>query len=70
MVSTYMMNLFKLARDNGIFCQYDDSEVTKDAERRSGATSQGKTAKFGSTDDSEKSSLLLVDEPDEPASNK
>ena len=34
MVSTYMMNLFKLARDNGIFCQYEDFEVTRDAERR------------------------------------
>ena len=70
MVSTYMMNLFKLARDSEIFCQYEDSEVTRDAERRSGATSQRKTAKFGSTDDSEKSSLPLVDEPNEPASNK
>ena len=70
MVSTYMINLFKLARDNGIFCQYDDSEVTMDAERRSRAASQGETAKLGSVDDSEKSSLPLVDETDEPASNK
>ena len=70
MVSTYMMNLFKLARDSGMFCQYEDSEVTRDSELRSGATLQAKTTKFGSIDDSEKSCLPLVDKSDAPASNK
>ena len=70
MISTYMMNLFKLARDSGIFCQYEDSEVTRDAERRSRAKLQAKTTKFGSIDDSGKSCLPLGDKRDAPASNK
>ena len=63
-VSTYMMNLFKIARDSGIYCQYDDSEVKRDQEQRSGAKLRGKTTKFGSIADSEKSCLPFVDKHD------
>ena len=63
-VSTYMMNLFKLARDSGIFCQYEDPEVTRDPERRGGAKLQGKTTKFGSIDDSAKPCLPFADKSD------
>ena len=45
MVSTYMMNLFKEARDNGIFNQYTEAQVTKDPKQRSGAISAGNDQK-------------------------
>lgn len=42
MVSPYMMNLFKVARGNGIFSQYQDSAISRNPKLRSGLVASSK----------------------------
>ena len=66
MVSTYMMNLLKLARDNGLFSQYEDSQVSRNPQQRSRAGSETKST----LDDTEGLCSPLGDTPGASITNE